>query len=366
MSEIKNIPLRAFHEEKSARFVPFAGWNMPVQYTSIIQEHIAVRERVGLFDVSHMGEVILTGSESVAFLNYLLTNDFFDLEVGASRYSMMCEPNGMVVDDLIVYRLDEEEFLICVNASNAEKDFAWMVQHSEGFDVNLEDQSRDWVLLAIQGPQSESFLNPIAAMDLSALERFHHQKAILAEVELWFSRTGYTGEDGFELFIPSEKAEVVATAIAERAEQQGLNDFYCGLGCRDSLRLEAGYPLYGHEISDVIDPITAGLGWTVKLGKSSDFLGKSALQKIKDEKPSRRVKFYKLNDRRIARQGESIWSGEDEIGEVLSGTHSPILQCAIGSAIVDSGRLGDPSMEVRLRGKSIGLTWVKPPVHLSK
>ncbi len=363
MSEIRDIPLKSFHESKGARFVPFAGWNMPVQYTSIIQEHLAVRKSVGLFDVSHMGEIILTGAQCEDYLNHLLTNDFSALEIGASKYSMMCYPDGGVVDDLIVYRLGQKRYLICVNASNIDKDFAWMLEQRSGFDVSLADESDQYALLALQGPRSQEFLQPLVAdFDLSSLGRFHHMSVTIAGVELLLSATGYTGEDGYELYIDAKEAVTVAEAIAQRAETMDLSDFYCGLGCRDSLRLEAGYPLYGHEISDSIDPITAGLGWTVKLKKPNDFVAKDALQTIKSAKPQKRVKFYKLNDRRIARQGEAVWLGEAQVGEVLSGTFSPIAGVAIGSLMINSDCVESTEIEVRLRGKPFKVEIVKPPI----
>jgi len=363
MTEIKTIPLEAFHKAKGARFVPFAGWNMPVQYTSIIQEHLTVRNSVGLFDVSHMGEIILTGKDSIKYLNHLLTNDYSGLQVGASKYSMLCYPDGGVVDDLIVYRLEEERFLICVNASNCDKDFEWMLKQVKSFNVSLSNESDAYALLAIQGPRSLEFLQPlVAGIDLSGLERFHHIEATLAGVSLLISATGYTGESGYELYTPANKVHIVAEAIAARAENLGLNDFYCGLGCRDSLRLEAGYPLYGHEISDTIDPITAGLGWTVKFQKDDDFIGKSALTEIKANSPKQRVKFYKLNDRRIARQGETIWDGDMAVGEVLSGTFSPVAGVAIGSLLINSENVTSKNLEVRLRGNPFRVEIVKPPI----
>jgi len=363
MSEIKNIPLQSFHENKGARFVPFAGWNMPVQYTSIIQEHMAVRKAVGLFDVSHMGEILLSGDQCVEFLNHLLTNDYSGLEIGASKYSMMCYEDGGVVDDLIVYRLEDKYFLICVNASNCEKDFEWMQKQAAAFDVVLKDKSDDFALLAIQGPRALEFMEPLVGrFDLKSLKRFHHEFVEINEVKVLLSATGYTGEDGYELYIPADEADKVAGFIAARAGAMGLQDFYCGLGCRDSLRLEAGYPLYGHEISDKIDPITACLGWTVKFKKEGDFVGKDALQARKSEGTAQKVKFFKLSDRRIARQGEAVWSGDNQVGEVLSGTFSPVAGVAIGSMLIDVDALEATNLEVRLRGKPFALEIVKPPI----
>jgi aminomethyltransferase len=365
MSEIKTIPLERFHTERGARFVPFAGWNMPVQYSSILSEHLSVRRKVGMFDVSHMGEIILTGDQCEAFLNFLLTNDYSDLEIGRSRYSMMCYDDGGVVDDLIVYRLDTRKYLICVNAGNSDKDFEWMLQQSDAFDIKLENQSAEYGLLAIQGPESVSFLAPLTETDISLLKRFQHVGTEIDGITVLLSRTGYTGEDGFEIYLPLSGCNKVAERIAQRALELGLKDFYCGLGARDSLRLEAGYPLYGHEISSVIDPITAGLGWTVKLNKPDEFIGKTALSKIKTSGSPQKVKFFRLDDRRIARQDEAVWCGEREVGKVLSGTFSPVIEKAIGSLILDSNVSPDDSLEVRLRGTPFSVHLVKPPIHLS-
>lgn len=365
MSTLSHIPLENFHLDKGARFVPFAGWNMPVQYTSIIQEHLAVRNNVGMFDVSHMGEIILTGNQCEDYLNHLLTNDYSNLEVGCSRYSMMCYDNGGVVDDLIVYRLQKQKYLICVNASNTDKDFEWMQEQVSSFDITLDNQSVAYGLLAIQGPKSLDFLAPLTKTDITVLKRFQHTEAVISGVDVLISRTGYTGEDGFEIYTPSEGCVAVAERINDRVSELGIETFYCGLGCRDSLRLEAGYPLYGHEISDVIDPITAGMGWTVKLKKPEDFVGKSALSTIKSNGVSKRVKYFRLNDRRIARQHEPVWSGEAEVGALLSGTFSPMIEKAIGSLLIDVNHMNDESLEVRLRGKPFAVTIVKPPIHLS-
>ncbi len=366
MSDLKSIPLQSFYEQKGARFVDFAGWNMPVQFTSIIKEHEAVRKRVGLFDVSHMGEIIVTGEGSIDYLNYLLTNDFTNLAPGNSKYTMMCYEDGGVVDDLIVYALEPHKYLLCVNASNCDKDFAWMQQHATNFEVDLSNVSEDYALLALQGPMAAEFLLPLQQSTLDDLGRFAHIETELAGVEVILSRTGYTGEDGFEIYIPANTAESVLNALDERAQELELEDFYCGLGCRDSLRLEAGYPLYGHEIDSEIDPIRAGLGWTVKLNKADDFRGKSSLSDLKTSYPRKVVHFYKIEDRRIARQGESVYQGDSVVGRVLSGTYSPITGGAIGSLILDDVSTTPEGLTVELRGKSLDLKITRPPLHLTK
>lgn len=354
-SSIQHLQLEEFHKVRGARFVPFAGWHMPVQYSSIIQEHMTVRKRAGLFDVSHMGEVRVAGKDALRYLNHLLTNAFDSLQAGRSRYALMCYPDGGVVDDLIVYRLEGNEYLACVNASNRMKDVAWMQEHASGFEVEVEDQSDRWGLLALQGPDSEGVLQGIVHAPLTGLKRFAHLRASLAGVECLISRTGYTGGDGFEIYFDVSSGLDVICAIDARAEVLTIPDFYCGLGCRDSLRLEAGLPLYGHEISESIDPITAGLEWAVKLGKANGFIGSDALAKRKAAGLSERVIYYTLDDRRIAREGDKVFQGDQEVGRVLAGSYSPVSGKAIGSALVGVDAVRSGSLQVNLRGNSVRL-----------
>ena len=239
-----------------------------------------------------------------------------------------------------------------------------MQEQASGFAVQLLNASANYALLALQGPRSLELLQPLAPeVELAGLRRFHHRMTEVVGVPTLLSATGYTGEDGYELYLPATACETVAEALAARAADLMLQDFFCGLGARDSLRLESGYPLYGHEISEQIDPITAGLGWTVKFNKSSDFVGRAALQQIKEQGRKQALAFFKLADRRIARQGEVVWMGDEAVGTVCSGTYSPLAEVAIGSMLVRSDLLGAGGLEVRLRGQASALTQVKPPIR---
>ena len=356
-SQSRRTPLYDFHIRHGARIVEFAGWEMPVQYSGIIAEHKATRQAAGLFDVSHMGEARVSGPGALASLEKIMTNKMADLPIGAARYSLMCYDNGTVVDDVIVYRMTEQEFFICLNAGNAQKDVAWLKAHCENCTVT--DETTQWAQLAVQGPLAIEILQQISDIDLSAIKRFHFAQGTCAGVPVLFSRTGYTGEDGLELYIPAAAAEKIAEQIIAAGAPKGL--LPVGLGARDSLRLEAGYPLYGHEISDAISPLTAGLGWVVKLDKG-DFIGRSALQQEKQQGSKQRLVFFKLTDRRIARQGMEIVHENNTVGQVCSGTLSPVTNQPIGSALVNSDAFDKP-LGVLVRGQAIPLVLSKPPLH---
>lgn len=364
MAGVLQIPLHDFHAAQGARFVAFGGWNMPVQYTSILDEHKAVREAAGLFDVSHMGEFFVSGSDAALFLDRLVVNAIAKSPVGKAVYSPMCNSEGTVVDDLIVYRTAKDAFLVCVNAGNIEKDFGWFLKQAErwGFEVEIEDRSDEFALLALQGPKAEAILVAIGLDAVKDIKRFWHQSVTFAGEKIRICRTGYTGEDGFEIYSSPKAAESLAKQILAEGAAHGVK--LCGLGARDSLRLEAGLPLYGHELSDSITPLEASLDWTVKLGKT-DFIGKNALTEQKENGIPRRVLHFKLEGRRIAREGTPVIdaSGE-EVGQVLSGTLSPILNCPIGSAIVRTEAKGAP-LFVDLRGNRLALEVTKPPLHKS-
>lgn len=356
------IPLHAFHAAQGARFVDFGGWNMPVQYTSILEEHKAVREAAGLFDVSHMGEFYVAGSDAALFLDRLVVNSVAAAPVGKAIYSPMCRGNGTVVDDLILYRTAEDAFLVCVNASNIEKDFGWFLKQAErwGLQVEIEDQSDAFALLALQGPKAVAILEAVGLEAAGEIRRFWHRQVAFAGEKIRICRTGYTGEDGFEIYASPKAAQALAKEILVEGTTYGLK--LCGLGARDSLRLEAGLPLYGHELSDQITPLEAGLDWTVKFGKK-DFIGKNALTEQRDQGVPRRVLHFKLEGRRIAREGTAVTdeSGQ-EVGQVLSGTLSPMLHCPIGSSIVRTEAKDQP-LFVDLRGHQLALELAKPPLH---
>lgn len=363
MAALKRTSLYDFHVKHDARFVPFAGWEMPVQYTSILEEHRAVRLRAGLFDVSHMGEARVTGPQAREFVNHVMTNDFTKMKPGRAKYTLMCTPKGGVVDDLIIYCMDDNEFFLCINAGNKDKDMAWLQEYAASFNCTVEDVSDDYTQFALQGPRAFTILNCLTSEDLESLKRFAFVKAPIAGVPAIICRTGYTGEDGVEIFCAPNKAEFLAESILEAGKPLGLR--LVGLGARDSLRLEAGYPLYGHEISDTINPLEAGLEWTVKFDKE-DFIGKSALEAHKKKGLKQKIIHFILDDRRIAREGVPIWTEEAIVGEVVSGSLSPMLHQPIGSALVRLDQGNIDHLCVKVRKRSIPLEIKSPPLHQEK
>lgn len=365
MSDLKRTPLRDFHAAHGGRLVDFAGWEMPVQYKSILEEHKAVRRAAGLFDVSHMGEVDVRGPDAGRFLNFLVTNDVAKLFPGRVLYSPMCYPSGGVVDDLLVYMRGPEDYFLCINAGNVDKDLAWIREQAARFHVAITDRSADYALLAVQGPNAAAIVQSLTPADLGAIKYYHFGHGEVAGVPCILSRTGYTGEDGFELYHPTAQAAKLAEAVLAAGAAHGLE--LAGLGARDSLRLEAGYPLYGHEITQDVSPLAAGLGWTVKLDKGVDFNGRAALVAEKQQGPRQRIVYFKTGDRRIVRADTPVLGADGAVvGKVASGTLSPILNEAIGSALVNSAAAGAP-LAVDIRGAKLNLQLVKPPfVELKK
>ncbi|HVU39110.1 MAG TPA: glycine cleavage system aminomethyltransferase GcvT, partial [Opitutales bacterium] len=342
----------------------FSGWEMPVQYTGIIEEHKAARTAAGLFDVSHMGEALVSGPQALEFLDYVATNRLADLAVGRARYTLLCAPDGGVVDDIIVYRTGPQDFLLCLNAGNTPGDVAWLKTQAAKFDCEFKDASAKYAQLALQGPRAVEIAAGLAPANvrLADVPRFSFVEIVLAGVPLLASRTGYTGEDGFEFYLPPDQAEAFADALLEAGAPAGLKP--CGLGARDSLRLEAGLPLYGHEISREISPIQAGLGWAVKLDKPGGFIGRDALAAETAAKPARCVIFFVLDDRRMARADMVVSADGRPVGKILSGTLSPILNQPIGSALVARAALDSgASLTVDIRGTAIPLRLAKPPLH---
>ncbi len=364
MSDLKCTPLRDFHVAHGGRMVDFAGWEMPVQYRGILEEHKAVRRTAGLFDVSHMGEVDVRGPEAGRFLNHLVTNDVGRLYPGRVLYSPMCYPPGGVVDDLLVYLRGPEDYFLCINAGNIDKDLAWIRKQAAGFNVVVTDRSADYAQLAVQGPKAPAIVQSLTEARLDLVKYYHFCEGAVAGVPCLISRTGYTGEDGFELYHPAAEARRLAEAVLAAGGPHGLE--LAGLGARDSLRLEAGYPLYGHEITTDISPLAAGLGWTVKLDKGGDFIGRAALAAEKAAGPLNKIVFFRTGDRRIVRSGSPVLGPAGGVGRVVSGTFSPVLNEAIGSALVDAAAAAG-SLAVDIRGAKIDLHVVKPPfVSLKK
>jgi aminomethyltransferase len=338
---------------------------MPVQYRSILEEHRAVRRAAGLFDVSHMGEVDVRGAAAGPFLDNLVTNDVSKMVPGRVLYTPMCQPDGGVVDDLLVYMRAPGEYFLCINAGNIDKDLAWIREHAAGFAVTVDDRSNDYGLLAIQGPRAPEIVQSLTGARLGLVRYYHFVEGTVAGTACLISRTGYTGEDGFELYCAAGDAVALAGALLEAGARFGIE--LCGLGARDSLRLEAGYPLYGHELAADISPLAAGLGWTVKLGKQSGFIGREALAAEKRDGSRNSVIHFRTGDRRIVRSGSPVVTpGGAPPGRVLSGTLSPILNEAIGSALVPAAAVAGP-LSVGIRGESVPLILVKPPfVELGK
>jgi len=312
--------------------VEFAGWEMPVQYSGLIEEHRAVRGAAGLFDVSHMGEISVRGPQAESFLQYLTPNDVAQLVPGRAHYSGLLNEQGTYLDDLLIYRLAEQEFLVVVNAANAASDFEWVAARAASWDgVEVEDVSSRWALLALQGPRALEILAPLVPGDLSGIRYYGFRRGEVAGVEALLSRTGYTGEDGFELYLPPEAAAGVWRRLLQQGEPVGLVP--AGLGARDTLRLEAGMALYGHEIDTTTTPLEVGLGWVVKLGKG-DFIGRGALAAQKERGIRRKLIGFEVRGRGIARQGHQVMVGGSAVGQVTSGTWSPTFEKALGMAYV--------------------------------
>ncbi|MCZ6673389.1 MAG: glycine cleavage system aminomethyltransferase GcvT [Verrucomicrobia bacterium] len=358
---LKKTSLHAFHIEQGARMVPFSGWDMPVQYSGILAEHLAVRNTAGLFDVSHMGEVSVVGPEACAFLDHLVTNDVSKMKPGRVLYTAMCYESGTVVDDLLIYCRSENEFLLCINAGNTEKDVVWLLEKTKLFDCAVEDVSSSYCQLALQGPKAEKILQSLVEVPLDEIKYYHFVEGEICGQTAILSRTGYTGEAGFEVYAAWDQGPAIARAMMGAGTDEGL--VLTGLGARDSLRLEAGFPLYGHEISDIATPFEGGIGWTVKLKKISDFIGRDALLEQKVKGIPRRTVFFVLIDRRIARAGAQVYCEDEGVGEVVSGTQSPVLNQPIGSALIKTDFVSSEKLEVDLRGKRYALTQVKTPIH---
>lgn len=352
--------LHDWHAARGGRLVDFAGWRMPVQFSSIVEEHHAVRQRAGLFDIAHMGRLWFRGPDAVACLDHLLTNHVAKMAPGQVRYSLVCAPDGGILDDVLVTRL-ENECLLVVNASNREKIVGWIDAQRGEFDVKLVDDTRDSFMLALQGPRALEILQPHVDGELSPLKYYRCLLGNAFGVPAVISRTGYTGEDGFELIVSREVAEEIWTKLLAAGESAGL--LPCGLGCRDTLRLEAAMPLYGHEMDETVDPFTAGLAFGVKLDKP-DFIGRAALVACsqRDDLPVR--VGLQLEGKRIAREGSQLFAGDRQIGRVTSGTFSPTLERSIAMGMLPR-EFGLPGrrLDVDIRGRREPATVVALPFY---
>lgn len=338
----------------------FAGWHMPVQYSGVLQEHRAVRSAAGLFDVSHMGEFRVAGEGAEAFLQRMTPNDVAKLKPGRIHYSGLLTDQGTYVDDLLVYRLAEQEFLLVVNAANAEKDFAWLTEHNDP-GVTFEDVSSDFGLIAIQGPKAEAILSGLTGEDLAAIRYYAFVQGEVEGRSAIISRTGYTGEDGFELYLAPQDTPAVWDRLLEAGGPEGLVP--TGLGARDTLRMEAAMALYGHEIDNTITPLEAGLQWVVKL-EAADFIGRQALVEMKAAGLTRQLVGFDVEGRGIARQGHKVVADGEEVGFVTSGTFSPTLEKAFGMAYVPvSMAATGTSVSLDIRGKHVPAVIVDLPFY---
>ena len=353
-------PLYDAHVKAGGKVVPFAGYLLPVQYgTGVITEHMAVREKAGLFDVSHMGEVLCQGKDALANLQKLLTNDFTNMVDGQARYSPMCNENGGTVDDLIVYKRGDNDYFIVVNAANKDKDYQWMSDHQFG-EVTFTDASSEYGQIALQGPKAMDILKKLTA-EKNIPKKYYHAvfDTEVAGIPCIISKTGYTGEDGVELYLAAENTEKMWDALLEAGKEEGL--IPCGLGARDTLRMEAAMPLYGHEMDDEISPIETGLKFAVKMGKE-DFIGKKALEERGEPKITRIG--LKVTGRGIIREHQDVYVGDQKIGHTTSGTHCPFLGYPIAMALVDVGsvEVGD-KVEVDVRGRKVEAEVIALPFY---
>ena len=365
----RRTPLFESHRAAGGKMVDFAGWEMPVQYAGVIEEHRAVRERAGLFDVSHMGELQVTGPGAEDLLQRLTPNDVSKLASGRAHYSAFLTDRGTYVDDLLVYRMGPEEFLVVVNAANREKDYRWAAERAQDVDgVEVEDVSDRYALLALQGPQAIDLLRPLArtgaAQEGGGLDEIPYYGFARGEVDgapAILSRTGYTGEDGFELYLHPDDAPRVWDRLLRAGKERGVVP--AGLGARDTLRLEAGMALYGHEIDDTTTAWEANLGWTVKLDKG-DFVGRDALVAQREAGVERRLVGFEIEGRGIAREGHPVMLGDEAVGKVTSGTWSPTFEKALGMAYVPV-ELAEPGtgVEIDVRGRRLPARVVKTPFY---
>ena len=347
---LKKTPLNARHRASGAKMVNFGGWDMPVEYSGISQEHMAVRERAGLFDVSHMGEIEVAGKDALAAIQKISSNDASRLQIGQAHYAGLMTPQGTFVDDMLVYRLGPAHFMLVVNAGNIGKDYAWIAEHIAGVgDAVAVDASSRYALLAVQGPRAQQILQPLTGIDLAAMKYYWFANGEVAGIRSTVSRTGYTGEDGFEVFLPPSAADRCWQALLEAGSGLGL--IPCGLGARDTLRLEAAMRLYGNDIDDTTTALEADLGWIIGW-KKDDFIGAPVLRRQKAEGVSRKIVGFEMIDRGIARHGYDVYVNDAKAGVVTSGTQTPYVKKAIGMAYVPaSATAPGTEFDVDIRGR---------------
>ena len=356
---LKTTPLLECHKKLGAKLAPFAGWNMPIQYAGVIREHLCVRNGVGIFDVSHMGEIDIRGKESKKLLQKLITNDIDKMSDGSILYTVMCHEDGGIVDDLLVHRFSEYHYFLCVNAGNTEKDFQWVQKIAEPRDVQIRDTSLETAQLAIQGKDAEPLLQKLCDVSLDDLEYYHFKKGKIHHNDCLISRTGYTGEDGFELYTNARHAEPLFLKILEEGKPFNIQPI--GLAARDTLRLEMGYALYGNDITAETSPLEAGLGWVVKLQKE-DFIGKERIKNQKEAGLKRKLAGVRLLGKGVLRPHYPVFAEDRIVGEMTSGTFSPSLNIGIGLCYLSTEHAKAGSrLNVGIRNQKVPAEIVKPP-----
>jgi aminomethyltransferase len=354
---LKKTPLNQLEKDLGGRMVDFGGWELPVQFNGILEEHEAVRTDVGLFDVSHMGELTVRGPQAQELLQRATCNDVTKLKDGVAHYNGLLYPAGTFVDDILIYQIAPDDFFVVVNASNTDKDFEWLQKSAEGLDVDVRNVSGDYAQLAVQGPNAERLLQSMTDLQLAGIKYYRFAQGSVDGAPAIVSRTGYTGEDGFEVYVSPEHAPRIMKKLVDGGAKP------CGLGARDTLRLEAKMALYGNDIDDTTTPIEADLGWIVKLEKG-DFAGRDVLQREKTEGAKRKLVGFEMIDRGIARHGYPIVDGKEEIGVVTSGTHSPTLKKAIGLAYLPLDKSAQGSeFSVLIRGKETRARVIPTPFY---
>jgi aminomethyltransferase len=354
---LKKTPLNQLEKDLGGRMVDFGGWELPVQFSGILEEHEAVRTDVGLFDVSHMGEITVRGPQAQELLQRATCNDVTKLKDGVAHYNGLLYPAGTFVDDILIYQIAPDDYFVVVNASNTDKDFEWLQKSADGLDVDVQNVSGDYAQLAVQGPNAERLLQTMTDLQLADIKYYRFAQGSVDGAPAIVSRTGYTGEDGFEVYVSPEHAPRIMKKLVDGGAKP------CGLGARDTLRLEAKMALYGNDIDDTTTPIEADLGWIVKLEKG-EFAGRDVLQREKTEGPRRKLVGFEMIDRGIARHGYPIVDGTEEIGVVTSGTHSPTLKKAIGLAYLPLDKSAQGSeFSVLIRGKETRARVVPTPFY---
>lgn len=362
METLKKTPLNEVHRSLGGKMVDFGGWDMPVQYPAgVIAEHLATRERAGLFDVSHMGEIHVDGAEAIPFVNSITTNDVAKLVDGQAHYSALTNERGGVIDDLLVYRFAEDRLLLVVNAGTQDNDWDWISSNRGDYDVDLRHASVDYCQIAIQGPKATGILQKLTETDLSAVKYYHFTTGEVDGVSSIISRTGYTGEDGFEVYADASAAEQLWNKLMEAGQEEGI--LPCGLAARNTLRLESAMSLYGHELGEDISPLEANLGWICKLGKG-EFVGREALLKQKESGLDRKLVGFEMVDKGIARDGFPVFIEDEKLGFVTSGSPAPYLKKNIGLAFVPADFANEgQEIKIDVRGKLLSAKIVPTPFY---